>query len=184
MQCDYCKNKATVYFTQIIDGVSKKASLCETCASQQGVTDPEVFLMDGKGANEKKGENEPSKKSKENDELVTVVAGTVGAATKEVVCLDCGFTLEDLKRIGRLGCSSCYTVFRKDLMHSLSNMHKGISHQGRVPDGMMESLELQQKEEKLIQDLDKAIKDEEYEKAAVLRDQLTKLREGEISTGS
>ena len=140
--------------------------------------------MDGLGSNEEKGKSASFKKIKENDELVTVVAGTVGAETKDVVCPDCGFTLEDLKKIGRLGCSSCYTVFRKDLMHSLSNMHKGISHQGRVPEGMMESLELQQKEEKLIQDLDNAIKDEAYEKAAVLRDQLTKLKEGEISSSS
>ena len=45
MQCDHCDNKATVFYTQIIDGISKKASLCEPCANKKGVTDPEGFLL-------------------------------------------------------------------------------------------------------------------------------------------
>ena len=48
MQCDHCDNKATVFYTQIIDGISKKSSLCQSCATKQGVTDPEGFLLGSK----------------------------------------------------------------------------------------------------------------------------------------
>jgi hypothetical protein len=45
MQCEHCDNKATVFYTQIIDGIGKKTCLCESCASEQGITDPEGFLL-------------------------------------------------------------------------------------------------------------------------------------------
>ena len=164
MQCDYCENKATVFFTQIIDGQTKKSSLCETCATEHGVTDPEGFLIGHMQPVPKKeiqgGKGNPTETTKVSDSV------------ENRVCPGCEFSLEDLKKTGRLGCSRCYQFFRDEIKHSLGGMHKGISHHGRVPEGMLEAFKQRQHLEKLQIAMDQAIKDEDYEKAASLRDEI------------
>ena len=40
-----CKNEATVHLTEIVEGQMKKIDLCEECAQEKGVTDPEGFAL-------------------------------------------------------------------------------------------------------------------------------------------
>ncbi len=187
MQCDYCEKKATVHYTQIIDGASKKASLCETCAAEQGITDPESFLLDqmppsspntpeegspknpsAEGSDENSGEKKPSFLS---PNIPKVNLGV----TKSGQCPGCGFTYENLNKTGRLGCSECYQFFRKEIKASLDNMHKGVTHQGRVPEGVIEDIELREQTKKLENALADAIESEDFETAAKLRDELNAL---------
>ena len=56
-------------------------------------------------------------------------------------------------------------------------MHKGTSHTGRVPEGMLEAFAQRQRLESLQLGLDEAINSEDYEKAAALRDKISKLSE-------
>ncbi|NWK54963.1 UvrB/UvrC motif-containing protein [Verrucomicrobiaceae bacterium N1E253] len=165
MQCDYCESKATVFFTQIIDGQTKKSSLCEQCATEQGVTDPEGFLI---------GHLQPI--PQKTAEVVNQPENPVKVSAPPV-CPGCGFAFDDLKKTGRLGCSECYQFFREDIKHNLGGMHKGISHKGRVPKGMLEAYEKQQQIEKLHEQMTLAIQDENYEKAAALRDELRQLEQ-------
>ncbi len=58
-------------------------------------------------------------------------------------------------------------------------MHVGTSHSGRVPEGMLEAFENRQRLEQLQQEMNGAISDENYEKAAALRDQIGQLSEPE-----
>jgi len=61
----------------------------------------------------------------------------------------------------------------------LSNMHKGTKHEGRVPE---RALMRQQREEQLsaLQEaLRDAVRKEDYESAAKIRDELNKLRKPE-----
>jgi len=164
MQCDYCDSKATVFFTQIIDGKTTKSSLCEKCAAEQGVTDPEGFLI---GHIQAMAQDESE--AEEHSEAPE--------PTSTSVCKGCGFSYEDLKKTGRLGCSQCYQTFREEITHSLGGMHKGILHQGRVPAGMMEAFEKRQKLEMLQREMQEAISSEDYEKAAILRDAIRNLKD-------
>ena len=64
MVCDFCKNKATVFLTQLVDGKMTKVCLCENCAKERGVTDPTGFsladiVMSGASA-AKTGESTPA----------------------------------------------------------------------------------------------------------------------------
>lgn len=170
MQCDYCENQATVHYTQIIEGASKKASLCEKCATEQGVTDPESFLLDKKTSSSKK----PAF-------LSPNVPASQFNVSKTGECPQCGFTFDDLKKTGRLGCNECYQFFRKEIQINLGNMHKGVKHKGRIPEGMVENIQLRQKTDKLESDLAEAIKNENFEKAAKLRDELKNLAESSSS---
>lgn len=94
---------------------------------------------------------------------------------KTIRCPDCGMTLEELRRRGRVGCAKDYEVFREYLDELLSRMHGSGSHVGRLP-GMPEgSLQRLHQMTSLKNELDLAVRDEDYERAATLRDEIQEL---------
>ena len=58
----------------------------------------------------------------------------------------------------------------------LDGMHAGIKHFGKVPTRSVHKKSTQDNEEILQKELKKAVEEENYEKAAELRDRLKKLR--------
>ncbi len=117
MKCDVCDNEATVFLTQIVDGKMTKANLCERCSKEKGVTDPAGFQLADfllGAATQKK-----SRASAAEDDALA--------------CPTCGFTRAHLKKIGRMGCPDCYHTFADDLDNMLRAMHKGTRHVGKVP---------------------------------------------------
>ena len=86
-------------------------------------------------------------------------------------CANCGITIDRLNKSNRVGCAECYDVFSDEidniLFEEIGNNRLTLDF-GKQSD-----------EEKIIilQDkLDSAIKDEEYELAALLRDELKKIK--------
>lgn len=175
MQCDFCENKATVFYTKIMDGVTAKACLCEKCAAEKGVTDPDGFLPGKTSFTEELTDDVEGEKVE-----VSFTAPTQSSGK----CPTCGFAFDDLKKTGRLGCDACYVQFRNEIKHNLAGMHKGTSHVGRVPEGMLEAFQHQQRIDELQKQMDEAIAGEDYEKAASLRDEIKKLTESEVATES
>lgn len=158
MKCKFCDEEATIYYTQIVEGQMKKICLCVSCAQQQGIMNPEDFtmadiLMEGL----------PQQKM-----MTTTVKSTEQ-------CERCGFTLKDLKKVGRLGCSHCYETFRGEILPMLEKMHKGMVHVGRAPEGMLNVKLVQKKLEDSHQSLKQAIAEEKFEKAANLRDEIKQI---------
>jgi protein arginine kinase activator len=158
MHCDVCqKNEATVYLTQIVEGKMQKVNLCEHCAKEKGVSDPTGFAMAdlllGLGATQQiEHGGQPAQK-----------------------CPVCGFTQIDFKKTGRLGCSACYDTFADGLANLLKGMHKGLKHTGKMPAKLSRRFALADRVKSLEKDLKKAVKDEKYEDAARLRDEIQKL---------
>jgi protein arginine kinase activator len=158
MRCDVCqKNEATVYLTQIVEGKMQKVNLCEDCAKEKGVSDPTGFAMAdlllGLGATQQiEHGGQPAQK-----------------------CPVCGFTQIDFKKTGRLGCSSCYDTFADGLANLLKGMHKGLKHTGKMPAKLSRRYAMADRVKSLETDLQKAVKDEKYEDAARLRDEIQKL---------
>ena len=155
MKCHHCDSQATVHLTQIINGQMHKMDLCEACAQEKGVTNPDNLsignLLD---------EN-PSK---------------VDASTASMTCESCGTTHQDFKKGGRLGCEACYHVFRPVLEPLLDGMHAGVKHFGKVPSRSVKKKSDDDSEELLNKELKKAVEEENYEKAAKLRDRLKKVQ--------
>ena len=172
MQCDFCDSKATVFFTQIINGVTKKTNLCDACASNQGVTDPDGFLLD---------EVEMPSTNVSPETTTTLETPSAPQMDDRTCCPGCGFAFDDLKKTGRLGCNECYQFFRDEIKHNLAGMHKGTNHTGRVPEGMVEAFHKRQQLESLEQEMAEAIDAEDYEKAATLRDQISQLEQNTSS---
>lgn len=164
MKCDFCEKKATVFLTQLIEGQMKKVCLCDECAKERGVTDPTGFSL-----------------------ADLLLGGVPGATTQTQTakappiaiggrrCPTCGFTLEDLRRVRRFGCSDCYATFAEEVAQMVRGMHKGTSHIGKVPAGLMAMQVLHQRLEELRARLDQAIASESYEEAAGIRDEIRNL---------
>jgi protein arginine kinase activator len=169
MLCDICKqNVATVHLTQMVEGKTKKVDLCETCSKAKGVDDPAGFsladLLLGLGAAQ---------------EMEQASAGT------GLKCPSCGFSQSDFKKTGRLGCADCYTTFAEGLEGLLKSMHKGTKHVGKVPQLLQQSQECAEKLAALQKKLDKAVAEEDYEQAAMLRDEIRVARQkpGNVPAG-
>ena len=158
MHCDVCqKNDATVYLTQIVEGKMQKVNLCEHCAKEKGVSDPTGFAMAdlllGLGATQQiEHGGQPAQK-----------------------CPVCGFTQIDFKKTGRLGCSACYDTFADGLANLLKGMHKGLKHTGKMPARLSRRYAMADLVKSLETDLQKAVKNEKYEDAARLRDEIQKI---------
>lgn len=166
MKCDFCDQKSTVFLTQLVEGQMKKVCLCEACAKERGVTDPTGFsladvllggLPGGPGS-------------------ITVSSSAVAPGNGKK-CATCGFTLDDLRRVRRMGCSDCYATFNEEVNQMIRGMHKGISHVGKVPEGLMALQFRNQRIEELRSRLDQAIASESYEEAAGIRDEIRNLDE-------
>jgi protein arginine kinase activator len=172
MKCDFCDKKATVFLTQLVEGQMKKVCLCDQCAKERGVTDPTGFsladLLLG-GIASTTGQAPAGKPQ---------VANPAGGGRK---CPTCGFTLEDLRRVRRFGCSDCYATFTEEVGQMVRGMHKGTSHIGKVPAGLMAMQVLHQRLEELRSRLDQAISSESYEEAAGIRDEIRNLSETHAS---
>ena len=152
MQCYQpdCENEATVHFATNADGQMKKIDLCEECAKEQGVTDPKGFAL--------------------ADLLLGVTE--MESDSGELECPMCGFAQADFKKSGRLGCSDCYTTFAEPLEGMLKQMHKGTQHVGKVPKALRQEMDFTKHRQQLEKQLNKAIETEDYEQAALVRDQL------------
>ena len=77
--------------------------------------------------------------------------------------------------MGRLGCTKCYDTFSEQLSPLLRKIHDSENHTGKIP---YEKKTVQNKADLLSdlkESLTKAIKLEEFEQAARLRDQIRAL---------
>jgi protein arginine kinase activator len=168
MLCSICKDKeATVHLTQIAGDKMQKVDLCEECAKTKGVNDPTGFsladLLLGLGASQE----------------IEQAGG--GAGLK---CPICGFTQADFKKAGRLGCPECYRTFAEPLEGLLKTMHKGTRHVGKVPEALRQSRDVADRLKNLQKRIAKAIEEEDFEKAAVLRDEIKQLTSQAASTAT
>jgi len=155
MVCQSCKErKATVHLTEIINNKEKRElHLCEQCAQQHGTSGMEIMGLISSAFG-------PSAK-------------TAGEQTADARCASCGLAYADFRSRGRLGCPTCYEVFRPQLESLLEKIHGHDKHVGKTPAGA--SAADRSREKTLVslrRRLNAAVKGEDYELAAKLRDEL------------
>ena len=99
-------------------------------------------------------------------------------------CNKCGLTYDEFTQSGKFGCENCYETFNEKINHLVKNLHGSSMHIGRKPKYIKENVmdikpESDNKEESKLQKLNKelkqAIKEERYEDAAKIRDEIKKL---------
>ncbi len=153
-KCDNCDRPATVYLTEILGGEKIEKHLCEHCAAAEGVTIKadipisqllEDFVLQ-------------TSDQQEGDELK---------------CEVCGLTFKDFRQKGLLGCPNDYQVFGSALTSLMERSQEGAGqHMGKVPHRAGSDQKKQTTILRLRAELQAAIVNEDYEQAAILRDQI------------
>ena len=97
-------------------------------------------------------------------------AGTAGGH----VCPQCGATWPDCVKRG-LGCSQCYAVFHREIRRVLTGRGSRIRHVGRVPLRLVAHRRFLKDIDDLNGELRAALRREDYEQAAAIRNKLKQL---------
>jgi len=154
MLCESCgKNPATIHFTEINEDVRRELHLCEACASERGLgtTTPDLGALLHSAV--ERSQAEPSLR-----------------------CPYCGITFDEFRTKGRFGCPRDYEVFEERLTPLLDKIHGSHRHTGRLPRGRR-TVENDRADQllRLRRELQDAVRREEYETAARVRDRIREL---------
>ena len=169
MICESCKNKnASVHMIDVVNNSKTELHLCEDCAQSKGVT-IKSHMQKKSGPDKGIAEGLP--------EIFQSLAGSQGTAGVET-CSHCDTTYRQFRSSGKFGCPDCYTAFRVKLSDLLEKIHGRAEHKGKVPNRAGGEGALQKELQDLMSDLDHAVNDEAYERAAELRDRIQRLQEG------
>jgi protein arginine kinase activator len=162
MMCDNCgNNEAEVHLTQIIDNEMTTVHLCPACAAERGL--------------------EPGGSSKNlplGDFLAQMGESAVAEEESTLAgpCSYCHTTIDDFRRTGRLGCPHCYSIYEKQLRAILRRIHGSTHHLGKVY--VPPASEAADRTARLVglrRRLQRAVEAEDFERAAVIRDQIREL---------
>lgn len=154
MKCQACQTRsATVHYTELSPGGLKECHLCEECYTVQKPAGTDMVGM-----------------------IASALAGPPGKVSEDPLpqaCASCGLTYAAFRGRGRLGCPACYDTFRPALEPLLEKIHGDRAHVGKAPvDGSSRDRGAERLVSGLRKKLQDAIRQENYELAASLRDEL------------
>ena len=187
MICERChKKEATVHITEVLNGSRTEKYLCQDCAAQEkGMHFQQDFFSD------------PFTDFFGRDSLFDRLWGNGNERlTGSLSCPSCGTTYQDFRQSGKLGCPSCYEAFREKLRPLFQQAGGSHNHTGKGPkisistdgdadtSGSVKNPEAEKKVSPEVAELNKklqqCIKEERYEDAARIRDEIKRISGGEV----
>lgn len=170
MICQQCMQKpANVQITQVVNNQKKVLYLCESCAgARQDLITELPFNMSS---------------------LLASIMGNMHGYTQLPVqekigdCNVCGLTYEEFSTTGKLGCWNCYNKFGVRLAPIFRRLHGNMKHTGKVPKKANNERKTVKEIHSLKSLLEEAIRNEEYEKAAQIRDRIKHLENEQKKAG-
>lgn len=188
MICNECgKNNAEIYYKQTINGKTHEYALCAECAEKLK-KEGKINLKMPAGFDDF---HFPHSSFFNMDDFLGLPFGAKPQRIAEKKkCTLCSSTFDELVKSGRVGCAKCYEVFKDELRSSIESIHgkaiyigseneKPQAENNVVNDNDKINEKPQNELEKLKDELKQAIANEEFEKAAVLRDKIKALEESE-----
>ncbi|RMD61619.1 MAG: hypothetical protein D6824_07880 [Planctomycetota bacterium] len=161
MKCDRCDNPATVHEVRIEKGKRVEKHLCEACAQKEGLS-PAVQT--------------PVPLAKFLIAHAPQLAAKQAKQQQEQVCPRCALRWSEFRQHGLLGCPTCYDAFAELLLPLIERAQEGaVEHVGKTPARAGADIARQQRVRQLRRELAEALKAEEYERAAELRDAIQAL---------
>lgn len=164
MKCQNCgKRDATVHLTEIKNKKKIEMHLCEQCAQEKGITHkPHLPAI---------------------SELLQTLSAAEKARKKQkgpaIKCPKCGMSLARFRSSGRFGCANDYSAFREHIAQMIEGIHDSLQHVGKIPARAGEQVLKARERTALHEEMKAAIKREDYEEAAKLRDRLKEFGEDE-----
>lgn len=171
MICQSCgKKTATTHIKTISSGKLTEIHLCSDCAKEKGYGSLFDHWNLGFG---------------------NMLGGLLDKGhSDETVqrCKKCGAAFSEIAKTGNLGCEECYTTFRRQLLPLIQRIHGTARHKGkrpgssalRISDTKLQMVAVQEsalEEKKRL--LQRAIEAQEFEQAAVLRDEIKEMESHE-----
>ncbi len=163
MLCDIChEREARIQIKKIEKGREQEYNVCEVCISESIGQSMEFFNLSDSVINSL------------SDMLAGFSDTGIREDKKEKSCSNCGLTISEFQDTGRVGCEKCYEVYEDKLSALLNRLQGAIQHAGKSLPGLEHRHEI----ENLELELKKSIEEEEYERAAILRDKIREFRSG------
>ena len=163
MLCQNCGERpATVHVTRVVNGEKTESHLCEVCAGSMS----ELGLMSA------------SPFSIHNLLGSLMHSGHETVTPPRTVCPTCGMTYAEFARTSLLGCTDCYAAFQPQLDPLLRRIQGSVEHVGKTPHRTGAAANPRRELERLRQELQHAIEEEAFERAAELRDRIKELEQG------
>ncbi len=156
MKCDICKVNEAVMMIQQRHGSEKmELHLCADCARSRGI-------------------------ESHSDHIESTIQRLMKDFTEVHPCTVCGTSLEEIKKLRRVGCPNCYKQFADEINGLLRLKNPDAEYTGSLPRRLTFGRPVLEDRAILQSKLDAAVAAEDYEKAAVYRDRIRQLDE---STG-
>lgn len=157
-KCDRCDRPAEVHEIDVKKGV--QVHLCREHAIEAGFQLPDA----------------PPVTKVLSDLASMQVQISTGGGQRTSSCPRCGTTFGRFRKTGLLGCPECYETFARQLEPVIARSQNGASaHVGRRPDRDVELADHQALRISILDEIERAIASEQYERAAKLRDRLQSL---------
>ncbi len=169
MLCQKCKSKeANTHVKSVVNGEYTEYMLCSECAKQMGYS------------------NLWSDMQSDFDSILgSFFSNALPARSQTTRCPVCGSTYHDIASSSKVGCAQCYDVFLSELMPSIRRIHGNTTHCGKKPNEILQTFENKNNEKQdteneikmLKAQLDDAVKQQDFELAATLRDKIKEMEE-------
>jgi protein arginine kinase activator len=165
MLCNRCKKRqASMFLTQVINSQKIEGHFCEQCAQEiSGFQfNYEVHGIFNKFLTGLLG-----------NELNTQLNHQV----HQQRCSKCELPFNLFMKNGKIGCSNCYNDFKEEMLDLLRRIHGSNNHIGKIPKRAGVDIKLEREISQYRNEMQIAIKSEEFERAAELRDKIKSLEQ-------
>ncbi|MDI6756485.1 MAG: UvrB/UvrC motif-containing protein [Endomicrobiia bacterium] len=175
MLCQKClKNEATVFIEASVNGSRWKCHVCARCASREVIISPA-------GGAPAASQNPASYVSKQKS---SSARSSGRAYVGRGVCPVCGTSSKQIKKTSRFGCAACYEIFGAKILDSATsaaepnppaaepNKRSAPAPDCGKPDDGNKVPAAAAAVKKLRDKLERAVRREDYEEAAGLRDKI------------
>lgn len=157
MKCDRCNKPAVVHQVIIKGDQHREVHLCAAHAKEAGVPNP----------GHPHGGHPPGK---------TKPGPHPASINRMPTCPKCATTLNRIRKDSLFGCPTCYDTFGKGADIMIERSQGGATHHvGRGPQGSERDVALRFESRRLVEELEQAVRAEQYERAAELKAKITQL---------
>ena len=158
--CQQCGQNEGLVHVSVAAGESRETyALCASCAQKFGI--------------HMNQQHSPTV----NDLYQSLLPGSnrLRRRMDETRCRQCGTSFGDIRRTGQVGCPSCYGIFARGIRQLLRVGDSHVGYTGRLP-GRVDALRrIFVTREHLREQLQEAVRDEDFESAARIREEIRRI---------